>query len=170
MKKTLLSALAIATLGMASFGANAAGPTSADGAYFGVSQNSVKLSCDGCTGTTINGLGMFGGYRMGNVSAEVSRFQKTVDGDKGVFTDFSVIPRLNVAQDIDLLAKVGFRNTKATAFDGTTQSGNSLVFGAGVEYNITPQLAARAMVDYSKKTFAEDIRAVSTNLGVSYKF
>jgi len=157
--------IALAVLAMAAIGAQAAD----EGAYVGLNTNHVKLSCDTCTGSAQNAVGIYGGYRMGNMAGEVSRGQKTVDGDKFVFTDFVAIPRMNVAKDVDVLGKVGLRHSEiSNSTDKAT--GNSLVIGAGVEYTFMPQVTVRAMVDYSNKTFGESVKATTTTIGVAYKF
>ena len=163
MKKIILAAMAVAT-----FGAQAAD----EGAYVGVNYNHTKLSGEG-SGSR-NTAGFYAGYRAGNIAGEVARFQKTVDGAKLVITDFAVIPRMNVAKDVDLLGKVGIRYSEISGEDnnGTfKEKGNSLVVGAGVEYNVMPQVSVRAMVDYSNKTFGlSGSHATTTTVGVAYKF
>lgn len=159
MKKIILAALAVAA-----FGAQAAD----EGVYAGVNYNKFKLGCDDCSGSE-NAVGVYGGYRMGNIAGEVSRFQKTIDGTKFVYTDVSAVPRMNVAKDVDLLAKVGIRHSELTE-SGVKASGTSLVVGAGVEYTFMPQVSARAMVDYSSKTFGESVKTTTTTVGVAYKF
>lgn len=159
MKKIILAALAVAA-----FGVQAAD----EGAYIGLNYNNFKAKCDDCSGSE-SAVGVYGGYRMGNIAGEVSRFQKTQDGTKSVFTDFAAIPRLNVAKDVDLLGKVGIRYSENTS-NGEKFTGRSLVVGAGVEYTLMPQLSARAMVDYSSKTFGESIKTTTTTVGVAYKF
>jgi opacity protein-like surface antigen len=160
MKKIILAALVVAA-----FGAQAAN----EGAYAGLNYGSYNISCDGCSGGSESAVGVFGGYQMGNIAAEVSRVQKTKDGVKFVYTDFAAIPRINVAKDVNVLGKVGLRQSEIS--DSTEKfSGTSLVIGAGVEYAFTPQVTARAMVDYSNKTFGESVKATSTTIGVAYKF
>jgi outer membrane autotransporter protein len=159
MKKIILAALAVVA-----FGAQAAD----EGAYAGLNYNNAKLSVDGESDST-NTIGVFGGYRMGNIAGEISRMQKTNNGVKFIYTDFAVIPRVNVAKDVDVLGKVGLRNSEIS--EGTFKaSGNSLVLGAGVEFAILPQVTLRAMLDYSNKTFGESIKATTTTIGVAYKF
>lgn len=161
MKKIILAALAVAA-----FGAQAAD----EGSYVGLNHNNFKFSCDDCGDLkSQNTVGIYGGYRMGNIAGEVSRFQKTNNGVKAVITDFAAIPRLNVAKDVDLLGKVGLRHSEISGGDGKF-SGTSLVVGAGVEYTFMPQVSARAMVDYSSKTFGEPIKTTTTTVGVAYKF
>ena len=161
--------IALAALAMAAIGAQAAD----EGAYVGLNTNHVKLSCDTCTGSAQNAVGMYGGYRMGAIAGEVSRFQKTDEfGVKLVITDFVAIPRYNVAKDVDLLGKIGIRHAEVS--DSTEKfTGNSLVVGVGMEYTLMPQVAVRAMVDYSNKTlkvFDQSIKATTTTVGVAYKF
>lgn len=158
--------IALAVLAMAAIGAQAAD----EGAYVGLNTNHVKLSCDTCTGSAQNAVGIYGGYRMGAIAAEVSHFQKTDDSDmKVVITDVAVIPRYNVAKDVDLLGKVGIRHSEAS--DNFLKfTGNSLVVGAGIEYTFMPQVTARAIVDYSSKTFGESVKTTTTTIGVAYKF
>lgn len=161
MKKIILAALAVVA-----FGAQAAD----EGVYVGLTGNSTKLSCDDCTGSSQTSVGIYGGYRIGNLAGEVARFQKTDDaGVKVVITDFAAIPRYNVAKDVDLLGKVGIRYSEIS-FDGEKSTGSSLVVGAGVEYTFMPQVSARAMVDYSSKTFGESVKTTTTTVGVAYKF
>ncbi len=159
MKKIILAALAVAA-----FGVQAAD----EGAYAGLSYNKFKFGCDGCSGSD-SAVGVYGGYRMGNIAGEVSRFQKTAGDAKAVITDFAAIPRLNVAKDVDLLGKVGLRYSEISG-GGEKFSGTSLVVGAGVEYTFMPQVSARAMVDHSSKTFGESIKTTTATLGVAYKF
>lgn len=160
MKKVILAALAVVA-----FGAQAAD----EGAYAGLNYGSYNLSCDGCTGGSESAMGVYGGYQMGNIAAEVSRAQKTNNGVKFVYTDIAVIPRINVAKDVNVLGKVGLRQSEIS--DSTENfSGTSLVIGAGVEYTIMPQVTVRAMVDYSNKTFGEPVKATTTTIGVAYKF
>jgi opacity protein-like surface antigen len=159
MKKIILAALAVAA-----FGAQAAD----EGAYVGLNYGNYKLSCDDCSGSE-SAVGFYGGYRMGNLAAEISRAQKTVDGVKFIYTDVAVIPRMNVAKDLDVIGKVGLRHSEIS--DSTDKfSGNSLVVGAGVEYAIMPQVLVRGMIDYSTKTFGESTKATTTTIGVAYKF
>ena len=160
MKKIILAALAVAA-----FGAQAAD----ESAYVGLNYGNYKLTCDDCSGGSESAVGFYGGYRMGNFAAEISRAQKTVDGAKFIYTDFAVIPRMNVAKDVDVIGKVGLRHSEIS--DSTDKlSGNSLVVGAGVEYAIMPQVLVRGMIDYSTKTFGESIKATTTTIGVAYKF
>lgn len=159
MKKIILAALAVAA-----FGVQAAD----EGAYVGLNYNHAKLSANGESASE-NAVGVYGGYRMGNIAGEVSRFQKSIDGAKYIYTDVSAIPRLNIAKDVDLLGKVGLRYSEFSG-GGENLSGTSLVVGAGVEYTFMPQVSARAMVDYSSKTFGESIKTTTATLGVAYKF
>jgi opacity protein-like surface antigen len=162
--------IAIAVLALMAIGAQAAGMSNEDGVYVGLTGNSTKLSCDDCTGSAQTSVGIYGGYRMGNISAEVARYQKTDDvGVKVVITDFAAIPRLNVAKDVDLLGKVGIRHGEISN-DIEKFTGNSLVIGAGVEYTVMPQVTARAMFDYSNKTFGESVKTKTMTVGVAYKF
>lgn len=160
MKKVALAMLAVVAMG-----AQAAD----DGFYGGLNQNHLKASGDG--NGTLNATGVYGGYRMGDVAVEVSRFQKTNDaGTKNLFWDISAIPHLNVAKDVDVIGKVGLRKSEQSA-DGEKLSGTSLVVGAGIEYKVMPQITLRALVDYSNKTFGESgFRVTTTSLGVAYKF
>ena len=161
MKKVILAALAVAA-----FTAQAAD----EGVYAGLNYNNFKSSCDDCGDSeSQNAVGIYGGYRMGNIAGEVSRFQKTDNGVKAVITDFAAIPRLNVAKDVDLLGKVGLRHSEISG-DGEKFSGTSLVVGAGVEYTFMPQVSARAMIDYSAKTFGESVKTTTATVGVAYKF
>jgi outer membrane autotransporter protein len=159
MKKIILAALAVVA-----FGAQAAD----EGAYAGLNYNHITLSGNGVTESD-NTVGIYGGYRMGNIAGEISHLQKTITGIKVVVTDFSVIPRMTVAKDVDVLGKVGLRYSEATE-GGFKFSGNSLVIGAGVEYTFMPQVTVRGMVDYSSKTAGESIKATTTSIGVAYKF
>jgi opacity protein-like surface antigen len=160
MKKVILAALAAVALG-----AQAAD----QGAYAGLSYGNYKLSCDSCSGDSENAVGVYGGYRMGNIAGEVSRVQKTVDGNKFVYTDLAAVPRLAIAKDVDLLGKAGVRHSEISS-GNEKLSGTSLVIGAGVEYTFMPNVTARAMFDYSKKTFGESTKAKNTTFGVAYKF
>ncbi len=160
MKKIILAALAVAA-----FGAQAAD----EGVYAGLNYGNYKLSCDDCSGGSENAVGVYGGYRMGNIAAEVSRVQKTADGSKFTYTDLAAVPRMNVAKDVDLLGKVGLRYSEIKDVDGKF-TGTSLVVGVGVEYTFMPQMSARAMVDYSNKTFGESVKATTTTIGMAYKF
>ena len=160
MKKIILAALAVAA-----FGAQAAD----EGVYAGLNYGNYKLSCDDCTGGSENAVGVYGGYRMGNIAAEVSRVQKTADGSKFTYTDLAAVPRMNVAKDVDLLGKVGLRYSESKDVDGKF-TGTSLVVGVGVEYTFMPQISARAMVDYSNKTFGESVKSTTTTVGMAYKF
>jgi opacity protein-like surface antigen len=159
MKKVMLVAVAVSAL---------AAQAAEEGAYLGLNYNHVKLSADGSSGSD-DAVGVYGGYRVGDIAGEISRLQKTNDGAKIVLTDFAAIPRMNVAKDVDVLGKVGVRHTEISA-EGGKASGTSLVIGAGVEYAVMPQLSVRAMVDYSNKTFGESIKATTTTIGVAYKF
>jgi outer membrane autotransporter protein len=159
MKKIILAALAVAA-----FGAQAAD----EGAYAGLNFSLITLSANGDYGSE-NTTGLYAGYRMGNIAGEISRSQKTIDGLKFVFTDVALIPRMNIAKDVDLLGKVGVRRSEVSDADEKV-SGTSLVVGAGLEYTLMPQVAVRAMVDYSPKTFGESINATTATVGVAYKF
>ena len=160
MKKIILAALAVAA-----FGVQAAD----EGAYVGLNTNHAKFTCDGCVGVSGNAVGIYGGYRKGNIAGEVAHFQKTISDVDVTITDVSVIPYINVAKDVDVLGKLGVRHSSGK--DSTLEtSGTSLVIGAGVEYTFTPQVTARAMVDYSSKTFGESTKTTTTTLGVAYKF
>ncbi len=165
MKKIILAALAVAA-----FGAQAAD----EGVYVGLNHNHTKFKYDNDNeNETRNAVGVYGGYRVGNIAGEVSRFQKTKDDVKTVITDFAAIPRLNVAKDVDVLGKVGIRYSEVSGQEGGDsfkEKGTSLVVGAGVEYTFMPQLTARAMVDYSSKTFGESVKTTTTTVGVAYKF
>ncbi len=159
MKKTILL-----TLALTAFGAQAAG----DGIYAGLNHNHFKLSSDDVSGS-LNAVGVYGGYRMGNFAGEVSRFQKTDEGVKTVLTDFSLIPRLAVAKDVDVLAKLGLRHSEMS--EGNDKlTGTSLVVGAGVEYTLMPQLSTRVMVDHTSKTFGKSIKTTTTTIGLAYRF
>ena len=160
MKKIVLAALAVVAMG-----AQAAD----DGFYAGANYNHFKLSGDNASGSD-NAVGIYAGYRVGAIAGEISRFQKTVSGEKFVYTDVSAIPHLNVAKDVDVIGKVGFRRSEATD-TGEKFSGTSLVFGAGVEYTVMPQVTVRALVDYSNKSFGDSqAHTTTTTLGVAYKF
>lgn len=161
--------IAMAVLALASMGAQAAGMGQQDGAYAGVNYGNYKLSCNDCSGASESAVGFYAGYRIGDVAGEISRAQKTVDGDKFTYTDFAVVPRMNVAKDVDVIGKLGLRHSEIS---NVTEkfSGNSLVVGAGVEYAFTPQVVVRGMLDYSTKTFGESIKATTTTIGVAYKF
>jgi opacity protein-like surface antigen len=160
MKKIVLAALAVVAMG-----AQAAD----EGVYGGLNYNHAKAGGD-ATGS-LNGVGLYGGYRMGDIAVEVSRWQKTDDsGAKNVFLDIAAIPRMNVAKDVDVIGKVGVRRSEQTD-TGYSAKGTSLVVGAGLEYNVMPQLTLRALVDYSNKTFGESgFHLTTSTLGVAYKF
>ena len=161
--------IALAVLAMVAIGAQAAG-VAEEGIYAGLTANHAKFTCgDGCTGASDDPVGVYGGYRKGNIAGEVAHFQKTIDGKNVHITDVAAIPRLNVAQDVDLLGKVGARFSKGK--EGSLEAhGTSLVIGAGVEYTFMPQVSARAMVDYTSKTFGESTKTTTTTIGVAYKF
>jgi len=156
--------IASAVLALMAIGAQAAD----DGVYVGVTHNHFALSGDG-SGSD-NAFGLYAGYRMGFIAGEVSRFQKTVDGDKFVYTDIAAIPHLNLAKDVDLIGKVGIRSSEVSG-GGFKDSGTSIVVGAGIEYSFMPQLTARALVDYSNKSYGlSGVRTTTTTIGVAYKF
>jgi opacity protein-like surface antigen len=160
--------IAIAVLALMVIGAQAA----EDGFYVGLNQNHIKFGGD--ASGSINAVGFYAGYRVGDVAGEVARIQKTDAGDKIVFTDFVAIPRLNVAKDVDLLGKVGIRHSEGSGVDEKgpyKENGNSLVVGAGIEYNVMPKVSLRAMVDYSNKTFGlTGAHVTTTTVGAAYKF
>ena len=171
MKKAVLAVLA-----MTAIGAHAAAD---EGFYVGLSANHLKLTCSNCGDKeTASAAGLYGGYRVGNIAGEISNVQKTLrDGTsdtKLTLTDFSVIPRFNVAKDVDLLGKVGIRHSKATVNDTNDghfkSGGNSLVVGAGIEYKVLPQVNLRAMVDYAHKTTGTSVHITTATIGVSYSF
>jgi opacity protein-like surface antigen len=164
MKKVILAALAVAA-----FSAQAAGMAADEGYYVGLNTNHTKFTCDNCTGMSTNALGVYGGYRMGNIAGEVAHFQKSTNGVDVIITDFSVIPRINVAKDVDVLGKLGVRYSSGKE-NSLENSGTSLVVGAGVEYTFMPQVSARAMVDYSSDTFGVSTKTTTTTIGVAYKF
>ena len=157
--------IALALLTVVAMGAQAAD----EGVYAGLNYNHFKLSGANASGSD-NGVGLYAGYRVGSVAGEISRFQKTVNGAKFVYTDVSAIPHLNVAKDVDVIGKVGLRRSEVTDINGK-DSGTSLVFGAGVEYTVMPQFTVRALVDYSNKSFGDSqAHTTTTTLGVAYKF
>ncbi len=157
--------IAIAVLALMAIGAQAA----EDGVYVGVTHNHFALSGDDSSGSD-NAFGVYAGYRMGFIAGEVSRFQKNVDGGKFVYTDIAAIPHLNLAKDVDLIGKVGIRSSEVSGVD-INEKGTSLVVGAGIEYSVMPQLTARALVDYSNKSFGlSGVRTTTTTIGVAYKF
>ena len=157
--------IALAVLALVAMGAQAAD----EGVYVGLNQNHFKSKND-TVSVSGNGVGLYAGYRIGTVAGEISRFQKTVSGEKFVLTDVSAIPHLNVAKDVDLIGKVGFRLSEESG-SGFKNTGSSLVIGAGVEYTVMPQVTARALVDYSNKTYGfSNVRTTTTTLGVAYKF
>jgi opacity protein-like surface antigen len=160
-----LKKIALAVLAVVAMGAQAAD----EGVYVGLNQNYMKGS--GELSGHLNTTGIYGGYRMGDIAAEVSRSQKTDDGGyKNVFMDIAAIPHLNVAKDVDVIGKVGLRRSEISK-NGASESGSSLVVGAGVEYTLAPQVAARVLVDYSNKTFGiSGARVTTTTLGIAYKF
>jgi len=164
MKKIILAALAVVA-----FGAQAAGMAADEGYYVGLNSNHTKFTCNNCIDVSTNAVGIYGGYRIGNIAGEVAHFQKSIDGVDVAITDFSVIPRINVAKDVNILGKLGVRYSsgKENSFEN---SGTSLVIGAGVEYTFMPQVSARAMVDYSSNTFGESTKTTTTTIGVAYKF
>jgi opacity protein-like surface antigen len=170
MKKAVLAVLA-----MTAIGAHAAAD---EGFYVGLSANHLKLTCSDCSKATGNTVGLYGGYRVGNIAGEISNVQKTfpdVTGDaKVTLTDFSVIPRFNVDKNVDVLAKVGIRHSKSSGNDVDTgkfkATGNSLVVGVGIEYKVLPQVNLRAMVDYSNKAFGISTHTTTATIGVSYNF
>jgi outer membrane autotransporter protein len=171
MKKIIL---AIATLGLVVVGAQAADMNNPDGFYVGINNNSIQIKGDATS--NLNQTGIYGGFRHGNLGFEISRSEGKVDQQKTSFTDFSVIPRLNVAKDFDLLGKVGMRHSTISG-SGIDDSGNSLVVGVGAEYAFLPNWSARLMVDYSEKAFGysspktgNSYKATNTIFGVAYKF
>jgi opacity protein-like surface antigen len=142
--------------------------TNVDGPYVGGQINHVSLSADGSS-VSDNFMGIYGGYRAGNYAGEISYSQKTVDGAKASFTDFALVPHFAMTPEFDLLGKVALRHSSISG--GTSSySGNSLVLGVGVEYKLTAKVAARAMIDYSSKTFGESMSATTLGAGVHYKF
>lgn len=161
--------IALATLAFMTIGAQAAGMSSDENFYVGLNTNHAKFTCDSCVGASGNAVGIYGGYRKDNIAGEIAHFQKSIDGVDVSITDFSVIPRINVAKDIDVLAKLGVRYSSGKDSSGE-QSGTSLVVGAGLEYTFMPQVSARVMVDYSSKTFDVSTKTTTTTIGVAYKF
>jgi opacity protein-like surface antigen len=158
MKKIALALLAVVAMGA---------QASDDGVYIGVSENHVKIEANGASDST-NAIGVYGGYRMGAIAAELSRAQKTIDGVKFVHTEVAAIPHYSVAKDFDVIGKLGIRHSEVSEIGNA--SGTSLVVGAGVQYTVLPQMTVRALVDYSNRTYGESIKATTTTLGVAYKF
>jgi opacity protein-like surface antigen len=174
MKKIIL---AIASLGLFAMGAQAAGMNDTDGVYVGVNQNGMRLTSEKTDAYTVNSSGVYGGYRVGNLAGEISHFERTVEGEKWGVTDFSVIPHLNVAKDLDLLGKLGLRHSSysSNSVIQPNSSGTALVAGVGLEYSFLSNWTVRALVDYSAKTGditykGSHVKATTTTIGVAYKF
>jgi opacity protein-like surface antigen len=159
--------IAIAAMAVLSIGAQAAD----QGFYAGVNYNHVSLS-DVNDPSSQSTPGLYGGYQMGGYAAEISHMKKGGFSNTNATvatTDLAVLPRLNIAKDVDLIAKVGLRHSNGSSYVGRG-SGNTVVLGAGLDYSVLPQVTVRAMVDYSNKTANEDVKATTTTIGVAYKF
>jgi outer membrane autotransporter protein len=162
MKKIVLAVLAFAAVGV---------QAADQGLYGGLNYNNLSLS-DINEAASQSSPGVYGGYQLSNYGVEISHTKATgfssTKATIGV-TDLSVIPRLNVAKDVDLIGKVGVRHSTGHSYAGAGSS-NTLVFGAGVEYNLFPQVTARALLDYSNKTGDVSAKATTATIGVAYKF
>lgn len=166
MKKQVLSLLAVAAISV--LGGVAHADVLTDGAYAGGSFNRVTVSAEGFSGSE-NFLGAYGGYREGSVGGEVGYAQKTVDGEKATFLDMSFVRSYALSTTVDLLGQVGLRHSTLSA-GSESVSGNSLLIGIGAVYKFSPQVAARAMLNRSNKSFGENLSATTLTAGVQYKF
>ena len=143
----------------------------ADGAYAGLTLNNMELKSDNSSSVQA-APGIYAGYQIGSLGLEMSYAKKN-----GFFStnatvaiwDLALIPRLNVAKDVDLIGKLGGRHSLGASYTAS-QEINSLVWGAGIEYGLMPQLSVRAMLDYSDKTGNDKVKATTTTWGRAYKF
>ncbi|AHG78492.1 porin OmpA [Mannheimia varigena] len=171
-----------------------------DGGKFGINRNSVTY-------------GVFGGYQIlnqNNVGLAVElgydyfgRVRGNVGEDKAVKhvahgTHLSLKPSYEVAPNLDVYGKVGaalvrndykgYNNGSTVNYEGQRAHNlkTSLLLGAGLEYAITPELAARVEYQYLNRVgnldkardkanlnwinsqYSPDIHSVSA--GLSYRF
>lgn len=102
-----------------------------------------------------------------NVNVSGTNVKVDIDNSYGVFLK----PKAQVAQDLEVFAKLGWAKTKLKANAGgfsASNSGSDFAYGAGAQYSITP--AAYITGGYMKLYDKNSVTADGWNIGVGYKF
>jgi opacity protein-like surface antigen len=112
--------------------------------------------------------GMLGtGITDDNVNVSGTNVNVDVDNSYGVFLK----PKAQIAQDLEVFAKVGWAKTKLKGSAGgfsASNSGSDLAYGAGAQYNLTPTVYIAG--GYMKLYDKDSVTADGWNVGVGYKF
>ena len=150
-------------------------------AFVGLSGNYLDLR-NSDSSDTYSQVGIYGGYRFENIGIELSYTPYRKDGYDLKVTDLAVVPLFNIAKDVNVLVKLGVRyatfgNTGVTTsgltlFNGgeNALTGTSALIGAGVEYQFNPNVAARAVFDYSNSLAGVSTDTKTFMVGVQYQF
>lgn len=148
--------------------------------YVGAQLGMSKISSGVLTKTTDTTVGALAGYRINdNLAAEVNydnMGNATAVGNTTIaFTSYalSAIGSMPVAvQDgktISAIGKLGYaKNSLKTA--GATTGNSAAIFGLGVQYEYSPQLSFRALMDTTKFGSPNTISGANYSVSVLYGF
>jgi OmpA-OmpF porin, OOP family len=155
MKTTAVAAALLLTL---AGGAAQAQSGEARGWYGAIDLGQGRARVDGLEDNRDTSLGLDAGYRFNRNFALEGGYTRLGDFSpsyKARALSLSAIGLLPLEERFSLYGKAGVARTRAET-DSATDNANSLVFGAGVRYDITSQWFAKAGWDHYTKVGGPD--------------
>ncbi len=165
------AAIAVLGIAAATFGLPAAAQ-STNGFYVGASvgQSKVKDGCSGCDDKD-TAWRLLGGYQFNpNLAAEVG-YSKLGDfgGAKENALELVGVGLFPIANQFGIYGKLGAHHSEVK--DGSSESGNGLTYGAGLQYDIMPALGIRGEWQrYDKVAGISDLKTDVFSLGAIWRF
>jgi OOP family OmpA-OmpF porin len=149
----------------------AAQMTSDAGPYVGATIGQSKLKCDGGCDQTDTAWRILGGYQLNrNFAAELgySNFGEfsSTKANAWELVGLGIFP---VTSQFGIYGKLGGHHSEVKG--GSTETGNGLTYGAGLQFDIMPQLGLRGEWQrYDKVAGISDLKTDVLSIGAVWRF
>jgi OOP family OmpA-OmpF porin len=165
---------AIAVLGIAAttFALSAVAQTPDSAFYVGGSIGQSKLKdCTGCSDDKDTAWRVLGGYQLNrNFSAELGYHNfGSFGGTKANAWELVGVGLFPVTNQFGIYGKLGGHHSELK--DGGSETGNGLTYGAGLQFDITPQVGLRGEWQrYDKVGGISDVKMDVLSVGAVWRF
>jgi OOP family OmpA-OmpF porin len=166
------AAIAVLGIAAATLGLPAAAQTADTGFYVGanVGQSKLKPGCSGCDDKD-TAWRFLGGYQLNrNFAAELGYTNLGEFGSTKVNAwDLVGVGLFPVTNQMGIFGKLGGHHSEVKA--GSTETGNGLTYGAGLQFDVSPNLGVRGEWQrYDKLAGISDLKSDVLSVGAIWRF
>lgn len=166
------AAIAVLGIATATFGLQAAAQTANPGFYVGATVGQAKLK-DGCSGCDDKDTAwrFLGGYQLNpNFSAELGYTNLgEYGGAKAKAWELVGVGLFPINNQFGIYGKLGGHHSEVK--NGSSETGNGLTYGAGVQFDVSPNLGVRGEWQrYDKLAGMSDLKSDVLSVGAIWRF